>query len=90
MERNRNFLPNSLGTPGSSENWPNVPTRSSLPSLEDQLREIMAKGNGNASNAMVGDNMLAGGPPPAKPFPDPAPATNNDDYQNKVLPNLIS
>ena len=58
---------------------------SNLSSLEETLRELIATSNGAAKKAAAGENLLTGGPPPAKPFPDSLPAN-----LNKVLNTQVS
>ena len=50
---------------------------SNLSSLEETLRDLINNSNGVATKSISGDNILTGGPPPAKPFPDALPVNLN-------------
>ena len=50
---------------------------SNFSTLEETLRELISTSNGNPARVMSGENILTGGPPPAKPFPDALPVNLN-------------
>ena len=57
---------------------------SNLSTLEETLRDLINNSNGVAAKSISGENILTGGPPPAKPFPDSFPAELNNPINREV------
>ena len=57
---------------------------SNLSTLEETLRDLINNSNGAATKSISGDNILTGGPPPAKPFPDSFPVDLNKPLNSEV------
>ena len=56
--------------------------------IEQKMRELFVRDNANINSDMVLplgiESILTGGPPPAKPFPEPLQSTNNRQQINMV------
>ena len=59
------------------------------PTLEKTLRDLIANSNGNATNSISGENILTGGPPPAKPFPDSLPTNLSKPLNTEVYSRVL-
>ena len=84
MEGRRGILPDLHNIGDCKEQAKQSNPESKFISLEDTLRELIATNNVNSSNAMAGESLRTGGPPPAKPFSNMLPANTNKLLDDKV------
>ena len=62
---------------------------SNLSTLEETLRDLINNSNRVATKSISGDNILTGGPPPAKPFPDSLPTNLNKPLNTEVYSRVL-